>query len=176
ADAAAELWRHLGGVAAGRHGHRDGGAGAPAGAHALTFGPGCSPGANLRRMIRPTLSRPARAFPLALLAFIPVGCATQAPPAPATLVQVPVPAIHPVGNPIEAPPAGGGNAMPALPSDADLATKRAAFIAATSARFDIPPAEIAAVLDGAKIQDSIIAAMSRPAERTRAWHEYRPIF
>jgi len=127
-------------------------------------------------MIRPTLSRPARAFPLALLAFIPVGCATQAPPAPATLVQVPVPAIHPVGNPIEAPPAGGGNAMPALPSDADLATKRAAFIAATSARFDIPPAEIAAVLDGAKIQDSIIAAMSRPAERTRAWHEYRPIF
>src|SRR5690606_28808555 len=29
---------------------------------------------------------------------------------------------------------------------------------------------------GATIRESIVSAMSRPAERTRAWHEYRPIF
>lgn len=109
------------------------------------------------------------AIPVGLLATaLLAGCATQTPPTPP---QGSVPAIAPHV-------AGTATTVPVPPTsdDADLATMRAAFVADTAARFDLPPAGIAAVLEGAQMQESIIAAMSRPAERTRAWSEYRPIF
>ena len=103
-----------------------------------------------------------------LTGTILAGCATQTPPTPP---QGSTPAIAPDVE-------GGATTVPVPPTsdDTDLATMRADFVRDTAARFGIPAAEIAAVLDGAVMQDSIIAAMSRPAERTRAWHEYRPIF
>ncbi|WP_041763730.1 lytic murein transglycosylase B [Pseudoxanthomonas suwonensis] len=53
---------------------------------------------------------------------------------------------------------------------------RARFIADTSERYGIPAAEIEATLAGASFLDSVVNAMSRPAERVKPWHEYRPLF
>lgn len=53
---------------------------------------------------------------------------------------------------------------------------RARFVQETSARYGMPAAEIEAVLARAKFLDSVVAAMSRPAERVKPWHEYRPMF
>jgi len=55
-------------------------------------------------------------------------------------------------------------------------TARANFIRDTAARFGIPEAQIRATLDQARFLDSVVAAMSRPAERVKPWHEYRPMF
>ncbi|MBO9716495.1 MAG: lytic murein transglycosylase B [Pseudoxanthomonas sp.] len=55
-------------------------------------------------------------------------------------------------------------------------TARANFVRDTSARFGIPAAEIEATLGKANFLDSVVAAMSRPAERVKPWHEYRPMF
>lgn len=52
---------------------------------------------------------------------------------------------------------------------------RAEFIQQTSARYEVDPARVEAVLKGAKYQQSIINAMTRPAE-AKPWSEYRPIF
>ena len=93
-------------------------------------------------------------------------CATQTPPAPPQAAAI-APDVSGTATTVPVPPTS---------DDADPATMHADFVRATSERFGIPEAEIAAVLEGAEIQESIIAAMSRPAERTRAWHEYRPIF
>lgn len=49
------------------------------------------------------------------------------------------------------------------------------FIRDVSARHDIPEDELHLVLRPAKLQQSIIDAISRPAEG-KPWHEYRPIF
>lgn len=95
-------------------------------------------------------------------------CATQTPPT-APQGSVPPIAPHVEGTATTVP-------VPPTSDDTDLATMRAAFVADTAARFDIPAGEIAAALAGARMQDSIITAMSRPAERTRTWKEYRPIF
>src|SRR5690606_35357769 len=53
---------------------------------------------------------------------------------------------------------------------------RARFVAQTSERYGIPAAEIEATLARANFLDSVVAAMSRPAERVKPWHEYRPMF
>src|SRR5690606_19177972 len=66
--------------------------------------------------------------------------------------------------------------LPPTSDDASLPEMQAAFVRDVAARFDVPAAEVEAVLARATIRDSIVAAMSRPAERTRAWHAYRPIF
>ena len=107
----------------------------------------------------------SRVLPLLACALL-AACATQAPPTP------------PPASTIAPDVTGAATTVPVPPTsdDADLATMRADFIAATAERFDLEADAIAAVLDTAEIQDSIIALMSRPAERTRAWHEYRPIF
>src|SRR5690606_6779172 len=47
---------------------------------------------------------------------------------------------------------------------------RARFVQETSARYGMPAAEIEAVLARAKFLDSVVAAMSRPAERVKPWH------
>ncbi len=55
------------------------------------------------------------------------------------------------------------------------ADERAAFISQTAAEAGVTEAEVQALLDQAKRQDSILAAISRPAE-AKPWHAYRPIF
>ena len=64
--------------------------------------------------------------------------------------------------------------MPA-PHIRDFSLARAAFIRSTAKRYGIPDASIEATLAKASIRDSIISAMSRPAE-AKPWADYRPIF
>ncbi len=52
---------------------------------------------------------------------------------------------------------------------------RAEFIRSTAKRYGIPEASIEATLAKASIRDSIVSAMSRPAE-AKPWADYRPIF
>ncbi len=53
---------------------------------------------------------------------------------------------------------------------------RANFIADTAARFNLEPAWIEAILARAQWREDTIKLMSRPAERTIGWSEYRPRF
>lgn len=66
-------------------------------------------------------------------------------------------------------------AAPPAPHLGDIGPARAEFVRTTSQRFDIPAAEIEAVLANAQIREPIIKAMSRPAE-AKPWRDYRPIF
>jgi len=99
------------------------------------------------------------ALPLALVA-----CVTQTPPSPPPQPEEPA-AVEPA-----APPA-----PPEVPNVQPLDVAKAEFIRTTAARYGVDQVEIAQVLGQAKIRDSIIKAMSRPAEG-KPWSEYRPIF
>jgi len=62
-----------------------------------------------------------------------------------------------------------------VPPRTELGIARAAFVRDTAAKYGIPASEIETVLARASIRDSIISAMSRPAE-AKPWRDYRPIF
>jgi membrane-bound lytic murein transglycosylase B len=66
-------------------------------------------------------------------------------------------------------------ALPASAAETDPAAK-AAFIAEAGAKYGLTDAEIEGWLAKATYQQSIVTAMSRPAERVRPWKDYRPIF
>ncbi len=117
-----------------------------------------------------------------LITFGLVACATQ-PQSPSPRPEA---ATQPAGTPAVA-------ATPALPAEAapeaaaptappvDLTpvpfeTARANFVRDTAARYGIDPAVIEATLAQAQFKDTIVAAMSRPAERVKPWNEYRPMF
>jgi len=51
-----------------------------------------------------------------------------------------------------------------------------AFIEQLAREQELAPEQIATWLAGAERQDSILEAIARPAERTKTWAEYRPIF
>jgi membrane-bound lytic murein transglycosylase B len=53
---------------------------------------------------------------------------------------------------------------------------RAAFVDKMVAQHAFDRAELTALLDAAKIDQTILDAMARPAERVVPWHEYRNIF
>ena len=55
----------------------------------------------------------------------------------------------------------------------DFPTARAQFVRDTAAKYGIAPADIEATLAKAQFLDSVVAAMSRPAERVKPWSEYR---
>jgi membrane-bound lytic murein transglycosylase B len=99
-----------------------------------------------------------------LLALILLGCvpkeAKVAPPPSTPAEAAPE---KPVAPPVDLTP---------VPFE----TARANFVRDTSARFGIPAAEIEATLARASFLDSVVTAMSRPAERVKPWHEYRPMF
>ena len=57
-----------------------------------------------------------------------------------------------------------------------LEQQRERFIGEAVAAHGLDPAWLRRILAKAEIKDSIIAAMSRPAERVKPWHEYRPMF
>jgi membrane-bound lytic murein transglycosylase B len=108
-----------------------------------------------------------------LFTFGLVACATQ-PQRPARAPQA---STAPPAPPAEAAP----EAAPAGAPPVDLApvppeVARAGFVRDTAARYGIAPATIEAALAQAQVKDSIIAAMSRPAERVKPWSEYRPMF
>lgn len=95
-------------------------------------------------------------------------CATKPPPTPAP-TPAPVPASQ------STPPAPSVPSLPVPPQLRDISAARAAFVSETAAKYGIAPLQIEAVLARAQIRDSIISAMSKPAE-AKPWRDYRPIF
>ena len=84
----------------------------------------------------------------------------------------------PPPKPMPLPPATPApvvEAPPPAPHLRDIGPARAEFVRSTAQRFNIPVAEIEAALATAQIRESIIKAMSRPAE-AKPWRDYRPIF
>jgi membrane-bound lytic murein transglycosylase B len=78
-------------------------------------------------------------------------------------------------KPMPSPPATPVPVTPTPPHLRDIGPARAEFVRSTAQRFNIPAAEIEAVLANAQIREPIIKAMSRPAE-AKPWRDYRPIF
>jgi len=97
-----------------------------------------------------------------------VACATQSPPSPP-------PQAEAVEEPAPPPDPAPGPAEPIVSSAQPLQVARPEFVLETAARYDVDAQRIEAVLDQAEIRDSIINAMSRPAE-AKPWRDYRPIF
>ncbi len=139
----------------------------------LTPGPGLSfaqfwpqrTRANLVSMTR-NLSRCALvcALPLVL-----VPCVTQTPP--------PTPQPQPEAPVVTEPATPAPTPTPAPPESTaqPVEVARAEFVRTTAARYEVDAEYIESVLGQAEIRDSIINAMSRPAE-AKPWSEYRPIF
>ena len=110
-----------------------------------------------------------------------VACATpvKSPtPAQQTAAEpaTPKPGKDPAKGPAEA-------SVEALPVNAPIdltpvpfEVARANFVRDTAARYGIAPAAIETVLSRAQFLDSVVSLMSRPAERTKTWAEYRPNF
>lgn len=106
-----------------------------------------------------------------------VACATPVKsPTPAqqtaTEPATPKPAKGPAEASVEALPPGAPIDLAPVPFE----VARANFVRDTAARYAIAPATIEAVLSRAQFLDSVVALMSRPAERTKTWAEYRPNF
>jgi membrane-bound lytic murein transglycosylase B len=111
-----------------------------------------------------------------------VACATQPKPStpPKQTAQQPAPVRQPVPVP------GSKPVETAVEQRADTAlldltpvpfeVSRANFIRDTAARFALDPAWIEATLARANWREDTIKLMSKPAERTIGWSEYRPRF
>jgi membrane-bound lytic murein transglycosylase B len=88
-------------------------------------------------------------------------------PVPARTPLPPTLPSPPTATPVAPPPPGDGYA--------GLGLKREKFVADTARSTGVPAAEIDAWLDQARYQQSIIDAITRPAEG-KPWRDYRPIF
>jgi membrane-bound lytic murein transglycosylase B len=111
-----------------------------------------------------------------------VACATQPKPStpPKQTAQQPAPSRPPVPVP------GSKPAETAVEQRADATlldltpvpfeVSRANFIRDTATRFALDPAWIEATLAHANWREDTIKLMSKPAERTIGWNEYRPRF
>ena len=91
--------------------------------------------------------------------------------------STPAPGTVPVATPAEAAP----EARSGLDAVEDwghlsLEQQRDRFIAEAVATHGLDASWLRSTLAQAQIKDGIIAAMSRPAERVKPWHEYRPMF
>jgi membrane-bound lytic murein transglycosylase B len=80
--------------------------------------------------------------------------------------------LPPVPQPPERPEAPPSVTDPSIPQ----AQRIEAFVDYTARTYDVPPQRIREVLAQAEFKQPIIDAISRPAEKTRTWAEYRPIF
>ncbi|GAB1596704.1 lytic murein transglycosylase B [Lysobacter claricitrinus] len=105
-----------------------------------------------------TIRRPILRSLTCALVLAAASCAVQPPKAPGTL---PPPAATPAPAP--------------LPPRVPFEVARAKFVQDTAQQYGIDPAYIQSVLANARVRDSIVAAMSRPAE-AKPWRDYRPIF
>lgn len=131
-----------------------------------------------------------RAFALlpsvVLLPLALVACATQAtpPPPPAAVppAETPAPPATPatpvetllpkIPQPPERPVAPPSVTDPAI----GLAQRIDAFVDYTAQTYNVDPQAIRDTLAQAQFKQSIIDAISRPAEKVRPWRDYRPIF
>lgn len=87
------------------------------------------------------------------------GKKTPAEPVPVA-VAVPVPVPEPA----------------AAPDTADLALRKEQFIRDTAKKHALPEALVRDTLAKAQYRQGIVNAMSRPAESSKTWAQYRPIF
>ena len=113
-----------------------------------------------------------------------VACATQTPPPkPAAVVAAPEPAPPPppepaaallpkVPQPQERPVAPPAVTDPAIPREQRIA----AFVDYTATTYGIDPQRIRDTLAQAEYKQSIIDAITRPAEAVKPWRDYRTIF
>ncbi|MDQ2701491.1 MAG: lytic murein transglycosylase B [Pseudomonadota bacterium] len=109
--------------------------------------------------------------PILLLVFLAAGCATAAPP-PAIQTPVVTATPAPVPQPPERPVAPEPVTDPAIPQ----AQRIDAFVDYAVQAYGVDPARVRDTLAQAEHKQSIIDAMSRPAEKVRTWAGYRPIF
>jgi len=79
-------------------------------------------------------------------------------------------------QPTEAVPETRSQLPPVNLETVPQATAQAHFVRDTAVRYGLNPAFIEATLAQAQVRQPIIRAMSRPAERAKPWHEYRPLF
>lgn len=123
-----------------------------------------------------------------LIAFAFAACATEAPaplpPAAAgadTATPLPEPVAEPAGPaplapvpppPEERPEAPASVTDPAIPRQQRVEN----FVEYAVATHGVDADRVRQVLAQAQVRQGILDAMSRPAERTRTWAEYRPIF
>ncbi|GAA4854976.1 lytic murein transglycosylase B [Luteimonas vadosa] len=94
----------------------------------------------------------------------PEAAPPQAPQAPRLLPKVPQPPERPV-----APPSVTDPSIP-------QAQRIDAFVDYTARTYGVSPQRIRDTLAQAEFKQGIVDAMNRPAEKTRTWAEYRPIF
>ncbi|MBX9400361.1 lytic murein transglycosylase B [Lysobacter sp. BMK333-48F3] len=114
----------------------------------------------------------ARCAVFGALTLALAACATQAPTAPIASTPVQQQAPAPAAAPT---PVVGTPALPDPVVPMPIEQARALFVRDTAAKYGVDPAYIESVLAKAQIRDSIVAAMSRPAE-AKPWRDYRPIF
>jgi membrane-bound lytic murein transglycosylase B len=126
-------------------------------------------------------ARPLYPLSAALAPLLLAACASQATPPPADTPRAPVAAVPTpaadaplpaVPQPPERPVAPPSVTDPAI----GLQQRIDAFVDYTAGTYGVAPARIREVLAQAEHRQSIIDAMSRPAEAVRQWKDYRPIF
>lgn len=116
----------------------------------------------------PSAPMTRRALLPGLAALALAACAVPPPP------SMPTPSAPPAPPATPPPPAPAVNPLPPY-STAMEAGWRADFARETAARYGVPATQVEAVLARAAVRDSIVTAMSRPAE-AKPWRDYRPIF
>ena len=122
-------------------------------------------------------------FSVVALSLAIGACATQAPPPkPTAVVAAPEPAAAPaapagvpltkVPQPQERPVAPPAVTDPAIPREQRIA----AFVDYTAQTYGVDPQRIRDALAQAEYKQSIIDAITRPAEAVKPWRDYRNIF
>jgi membrane-bound lytic murein transglycosylase B len=114
------------------------------------------------------------ALPLALCLL--AACAQPVKHRPEPIVRVPPPVAAPVAVPVPVPVSVSAGAVSVDAAPVLDPARREAFVAQAAAASGMAPDEIRRWLGEARYQQSIINAITRPAEGTKTWKEYRPIF
>ena len=132
------------------------------------------------------VTRPLTLIAASLVSLALFACATPATPAPEATSSAadaaPAPdaaapgagpaALPPVPQPPERPVAPEAVTDPAIPREQRVAN----FVEYAATTYGVDRDHVRSVLAGAEHRQSIIDAMSRPAEAVRPWRDYRPIF
>lgn len=100
-----------------------------------------------------------------------IGCQSSPDKSPDKKAVVTTPAL-PVPAPVVKSQTDESNVL----EDADLQTRKAQFVIETAKKYGIPETYIKETLAKAEYKQNIVNAMSRPAEATKTWAQYRPIF
>ena len=106
-----------------------------------------------------------------MLALALAACATPAP-VPAVSHASTKPDLSKLPEPAERPEAPASVTDPELP----LQTRIDNFVDYTTRTYGVPAQVIRDALAQAEMKQSILDAMSRPAEKVSSWADYRPIF